>query len=88
MKKELKSGILSADKSADDRPINRPTVFWVNVIAVLQDHWSSGLYTCRDNYMAVFISYPVPSQVPHILSSADMVVSGLYWSRGSILGMT
>ena len=26
MKKELKSGILSADKSADDRPINRPTV--------------------------------------------------------------
>ena len=35
MKKELKSGILSADKSADDRPINRPTVFWVNVIAVL-----------------------------------------------------
>ena len=36
MKKELKSGILSADKSADDRPINRPTVFLVNVIAVLQ----------------------------------------------------
>ena len=31
MKKELKSGILSADKSAD----GRPTVFWVNVIAVL-----------------------------------------------------
>ena len=30
MKKELKSGILSADKSAD----GRPTVFWVNVIAV------------------------------------------------------
>ena len=31
MKKELKSVILSADKSAD----GRPTVFWVNVIAVL-----------------------------------------------------
>ena len=31
MKKELKSGILSADKSAD----GRPTVFLVNVIAVL-----------------------------------------------------
>ena len=30
MKKELKSGILSADKSADDRPINRPTFFLVN----------------------------------------------------------
>ena len=30
MKKELKSGILSADKSAD----GRPTVFLVNVIAV------------------------------------------------------
>ena len=26
MKKELKSGILSADKLADHRPINRPTV--------------------------------------------------------------
>ena len=26
MKKGLKSGILSANKSADDRPINRPTV--------------------------------------------------------------
>ena len=26
MKKELKSGNLSADKSADHRPINRPTV--------------------------------------------------------------
>ena len=35
MKKELKSGILSADKSADHRPINRPTVGGVNVIAVL-----------------------------------------------------
>ena len=32
MKKELKSGILSADKSAD----GRPTVGRVNVIAVLQ----------------------------------------------------
>ena len=32
MKKELKSGILSADKSAD----GRPTVFLVNVIAVLK----------------------------------------------------
>ena len=31
MKKELKSGILSADKSAD----GRPTVVGVNVIAVL-----------------------------------------------------
>ena len=31
MKKELKSGILSADKSAD----GRPTVFLANVIAVL-----------------------------------------------------
>ena len=31
MKKDLNSGILSADKSADDRL----TVFWVNVIAVL-----------------------------------------------------
>ena len=30
MKKELKSGILSADKSAD----GRPTVFLANVIAV------------------------------------------------------
>ena len=35
MKKELKSGILSADKSADHRPINWPTVGGVNVIAVL-----------------------------------------------------
>ena len=35
MKKELKSGILSADKSADHRPINRPTVGGANVIAVL-----------------------------------------------------
>ena len=35
MKKELKSGILSADKSVDHRPINRPTVGGVNVIAVL-----------------------------------------------------
>ena len=32
MKKELKSGILSADKSAD----GRPTVGGVNVIAVLK----------------------------------------------------
>ena len=32
MKKELKSGFLSADKSAD----GRPTVFLVNVIAVLR----------------------------------------------------
>ena len=38
MKKELKSGILSADKSAD----GRPTVFLVNVIAVLNT------YTFRD----------------------------------------
>ena len=37
MKKELKSGILSADKSADHRPINRPTVGEVNVIAVGSD---------------------------------------------------
>ena len=35
MKKELKSGILSADKSGDHRPINRPTVGGVNAIAVL-----------------------------------------------------
>ena len=35
MKKELKSGILSADKSADKSADGRPTVFWVNVIAVL-----------------------------------------------------
>ena len=35
MKKELKSGILSADKSADLSADGRPTVFWVNVIAVL-----------------------------------------------------
>ena len=35
MKKELKSGTLSADKSADHRPINRPTVGGVNVIAVV-----------------------------------------------------
>ena len=40
MKKELKSGILSADKSADHRPINRPTVGGANVIAVLDtDIW-------------------------------------------------
>ena len=43
MKKELKSGILSADKSADHRPINRPTVGGVNVIAVLQLHCQKGL---------------------------------------------
>ena len=35
MKKELKSGILSADKMANHRPINRPTVGGANVIAVL-----------------------------------------------------
>ena len=34
MKKELKSGILSADKSAD----HRPTVGGANVIAVLHKH--------------------------------------------------
>ena len=37
MKKELKSGILSADKSAD----GRPTVGVVNVIAVLAQHYLS-----------------------------------------------
>ena len=40
MKKELKSGILSADKSADDRP----TVFLVNVIAVLCSNWFKLLF--------------------------------------------
>ena len=39
MKKELKSGILSADKSADHRPINRPTV----------NRPSAGLMLCLDN---------------------------------------
>ena len=34
MKKELKSGILSADKSADKSADGRLTVFLVNVIAV------------------------------------------------------
>ena len=44
MKKELKSGILSADKLADHRPINRPTVGGVNVIAVLGANLGSLLY--------------------------------------------
>ena len=35
MKKELKAGILSADKSADKSADGRPTVGGVNVIAVL-----------------------------------------------------
>ena len=39
MKKELKSGILSADKSAD----GRPTVFLVNVIAVLDLSTPTGM---------------------------------------------
>ena len=37
MKKELKSGILLADKSADKSADGRPTVGGVNVIAVLGD---------------------------------------------------
>ena len=41
MKKELKSGILSADKSAD----GRPTVGGVNVIAVLVVNFIVVLYT-------------------------------------------
>ena len=35
MKKELKSGTLSADKAADNRPIGRPIVGGVNIIKVL-----------------------------------------------------
>ena len=36
MNKELKSGTLSAEKSADHRSISRPTVGGVNVIAILK----------------------------------------------------
>ena len=38
MKKELKSDTLSADKSADYRPIRRPTVGGVNAFAVKPDN--------------------------------------------------
>ena len=41
MKKELKSGILSADKSADKSADGRPTVGGVNVIAVFADIFST-----------------------------------------------
>ena len=44
MKKELKSGILSADKSADHRLINRPTVAGVNDFAVLRPRIKSCVF--------------------------------------------
>ena len=48
MKKELKSDILSADKSAD----GRPTVGGVNVIAVLVNHYANRtlIVSCTKDY--------------------------------------
>ena len=53
MKKELKSGILSADKPADWRP----TVGWVNVIAVLVlilDFWITFLAHVKYQFKIIF----------------------------------
>ena len=47
MKKELKSGILSADKSAD----GRPTVFLANVIAVLVFVQMVTYFSARSNFV-------------------------------------
>ena len=51
MKKELKSGILSADKSADCRP----TVGGVNVIAVLQS--KTGVYRGIDFFLFLLLCW-------------------------------
>ena len=61
MKKELKSGILSADKSADCRR----TVGGANVIAVLDlnlsihnDRVSTNIYDKRDDFNFDIVNFP------------------------------
>ena len=59
MKKELKSGILSADKSgilsADKSAYSRPTVGGVNVIAVLHPCIINDTSNVTDRVFAVFL---------------------------------
>ena len=87
MKKELKSGILSADKSADDRPINRQTVgrlsFVVNVIAVLS---VTGVKTGQDKTRQSLFGVGKTYNIKHKLQEAFgllpyLTQTGLYNHR-------
>ena len=66
MKKELKSGILSADKSADCRP----TVGGANVIAVLGYRMCCGSYGGRLRAIKLFL---------WLHGSAEYIKMGLWW---------
>ena len=72
MKKELKSGTLSADKSADQRPINLPTVGRVYVIAVLHSIFRQVDMTFQQTLLShAGNNYPYKAYIDTILKTNE-----------------